>query len=113
MREKSPFSVGNLTVGTASKWRLGVLAAAVRGILAVRAPALVRSAGPGAIPGKISEGGSIGGVEQGVMRPRFTTVFFVAHERCPYRSSPSSLTASSPCTHLDAHGGGLEPLPHS
>ena len=31
MREKSPFSVGNLTVGTASKWRLGVLAAAVRG----------------------------------------------------------------------------------
>ena len=69
MREKSPFSVGNLTVGTASKWRLGVLAAAVRGILAVRAPALVRSAGPGAIPGKISEGGSIGGVEQGVMRP--------------------------------------------
>ena len=69
MRDKSPFSVGNLTVGTASKWRLGVLAAAVRGILAVRAPALVRSAGPGAIPGKINEGGSIGGVEQGAMRP--------------------------------------------
>ena len=71
MREKSPFSVGNLTVGTASKWRLGVLAAAVRGILAARAPALVRSAGPGAIPGEISEGssGSIGGVEQGVTRP--------------------------------------------
>ena len=71
MREKSPFSVGNLTVGTASKWRLGVLAAAVRGILAVRAPALVRSAGPGAIPGEISEGirSSIGGIEQGVPRP--------------------------------------------
>ena len=60
MREKSPFSVGNLTVGTAPKLRLGVLAAAVRGILAARAPALVRSAGPGAIPGEISEGSSIG-----------------------------------------------------
>ena len=66
MREKSPFSVGNLTVGTASKWRLGVLAAAVRGISAVRVPALARSAGPGAIPGEISEGSSIGGVERGV-----------------------------------------------
>ena len=68
MGGKLPFSVGNLTVGTASKWRLGVLAAAVRGILAVRAPALVRSAGPGAIPGEISEGSSIGGVEQGATR---------------------------------------------
>ena len=63
------FSVGRLPLKTASPWRLGGLAALVPGILAARAPAFVKSAGPGAIPGKIGQVHSIGGGGQGVTLP--------------------------------------------
>ena len=84
MREKSPFSVGRLPLKTASPWRLGGLAALVPGILAARAPAFVKSAGPGAIPGKIGQVHSIGGGGQGVTPPS---------PRC-FRCSVSSVLAA-------------------